>query len=69
MVMYNAPASVATLKTFYEQSLSAAGWTPGGLSTSSAESVLLNYQKGDQSVMISIASMGGNTSMVVISVP
>ncbi len=68
MVTFQAGASLATVQTFYEDSLAAAGWSSSGQPFAAGTAVLLNYQKGDQTIMITISDMGGNTCMVMIVV-
>jgi hypothetical protein len=67
-VIFQAPVDLKTVKSFYEQSLTAGGWTSSGPMVETAESVLINWQKGNQTVMLSIAGMGGNNCMVIITV-
>ena len=68
MVIFQAGASLETVQTFYEDGLAAAGWTSSAQPYAAGTAVLLNYQKGDQTIMITISDMGGNTCMVVIAV-
>jgi hypothetical protein len=67
-VIFNAPDDWKAVKTFYEQSLTTAGWTSSGPLVETEGSVLMNWQKGSQTVLLSIAGMGGNTCMVIITI-
>lgn len=68
MVTFQAGASLETIKAFYEESLKAAGWTPNGTPFASGGTVLMNWQKDNQSIMITISDMGGNSCLAVIVV-
>ncbi len=68
MVIFQAPASFEITKAFYVQNLATAGWSSTGEISGGTGTVLLNYQKSDQIIMITISDMGGNTCMVVIAV-
>jgi hypothetical protein len=68
MVMFQANASLEKVKAFYQDSLKAAGWSSNGEPVSSGKAVLMNWQKGNQTVMFTIGDIGNGTSQVVIMV-
>jgi hypothetical protein len=68
MVMFQANASLEKVKAFYQDSLKAAGWSSNGEPVSSGKAVLMNWQKDNQTVMITISDMGNDTSQVLIMI-
>jgi hypothetical protein len=66
MIMFQANASLETIVKFYTEGLTAAGWTTNGAPFSAGGAYLMNWQKGDQTVMITISEMGGGTTQVAI---
>ncbi len=68
MVTFQAGASLETVKNFYVDKLTAAGWTFGGQSFESAELSMVTWKKGNQSTTITIAAMGANDCVVTIEV-
>jgi hypothetical protein len=68
MVMFQANASLDKVGAFYQDSLIAAGWTSNGEPFSSGGATVINWQKGNQTVIITISDMGNDTSLVLIMV-
>lgn len=68
MVMFQANASLEKVKAFYQDGLKAAGWTSSGEPYSAGGATLMNWQKGNQTVMFTIGDIGNGTSQVVIMV-
>jgi len=66
MIMFQANASLEKVKAFYKDSLTKAGWTSNGEPYSAGGATLMNWQKGNQIVMITISDMGGGASVVAI---
>jgi hypothetical protein len=66
-VTFQAGASLETLKNFYVEKLTAAGWTPDGQPFESEGAILMNWKQGNQSVMITITGFGANDCFVMIS--
>jgi len=66
MVTFQARASLETVKAYYEKELTAAGWASEGQTFESAEASLVNWKKGNQSIMITLSAMGANDSVVTI---
>ncbi len=66
-VTFQAGASLETLKYFYSEKLTAAGWTSDGQSFESEGAILMNWKQGNQSVMITITVFGANDCFVMIS--
>jgi hypothetical protein len=67
MVTYQAGASLDAVKSFYEEKLAAAGWTLEGEPVESEGAVIMNWEKGNQSLMISITALGADDCLVMIS--
>jgi hypothetical protein len=66
-VTYQAGASLDAVKSFYEEKLAAAGWTLEGEPVESEGAVIMNWEKGNQSLMISITALGADDCLVMIS--
>jgi hypothetical protein len=66
MVMFQANASLDKVGAFYQDSLKAAGWTSNGEPFSSSGATVINWQKGTQTVIITISEMGNDSSLVLI---
>jgi hypothetical protein len=66
-VTFQAGASFETVKNFYLEKLTAAGWTPDGQPFESTGTIIMNWKKGSQSAMITITSIGTNECFVIIS--
>lgn len=64
MVMFQAGAGSDAVKGFYEENLTAAGWTPEGQPTESEGLVI--WKKGNESVMIVITALGADDCQVMI---
>jgi hypothetical protein len=67
MVTFQAGASLETVKNFYEEKLTAAGWAFDGQPIESGGTIIMNWKKGNQSVMISITTIGANDCLVMIA--
>jgi hypothetical protein len=66
-VTFQAGAGLEAVKKFYEEKLTAAGWTPEGQPIESEGVALMNWKKGNQSVMIMITALGANDCLVMIA--
>ncbi|RPI32598.1 MAG: hypothetical protein EHM70_08545 [Chloroflexota bacterium] len=66
-VIYQVNASVETVKAFYEEQLSDAGWTPDGAPIEASGTMLQGWKKGDQEIMITLSALSEDTTMVVIA--
>jgi hypothetical protein len=66
-VTFQTGTSLETVKNFYVEKLTAAGWTRGDF-FESAEISQVTWKKGNQSITISITSMGANDCLVTIEV-
>jgi hypothetical protein len=66
-VTFQAGVSFETVKNFYLEKLTAAGWTPDGQPFESTGTIIMNWKKGSQSAMITITSIGTNECFVIIS--
>lgn len=66
MVTFQAGAGLETVKVYYEKELKAAGWASEGQTIESAEASLVNWKKGNQSIIITLSAMGANDSVVTI---
>jgi hypothetical protein len=67
MVTFQAGASLEKVKTFYQEKLAAAGWTLDGQPIESEGAVMMNWKKGNQTVMILITALGANDCLVMIA--
>ena len=66
-VTFMAGAGLEAVKAFYQEKLTAAGWALDGKPVESEGSILMNWKKGDQSVMIMITAMGADDCLVMIA--
>jgi hypothetical protein len=66
-VTFQAGASLETVKIFYEEKLQAAGWTSSGQPFESEGTIMMNWKKGTQTVMIVITALGANDCLVMIA--
>jgi hypothetical protein len=64
-VDFQADASLETVKNFYVEKLTAAGWTPGDFLETTGMS-MKDWKKENQTVTITITAMGANVSLVSI---
>jgi hypothetical protein len=64
-VDFQTDASLETVKNFYVEKLTAAGWTPGDFSESTGISIK-DWKKGNQSINVSIISIGENKCLITI---
>jgi len=67
MVTFQAGASLEMVKAFYEEKLTAAGWALDGLPIEAEGTIIMNWKKGNQSVMISITALGASNCIVMIA--
>jgi hypothetical protein len=67
MVTFQAGASLQTVRDFYKTKLAAAGWTLDGQPIESEGAVIMNWKKGNQTVMISITALGADDCLVMIA--
>ncbi len=67
MVTFQAGANLEKVKAFYEQKLTAAGWALDGKPVESEGSIIMNWKKGSQSVMIMITAIGADDCLVMIA--
>jgi hypothetical protein len=66
-VMFQAGVGSDAVNGFYEEKLTAAGWTPDGQPTESEGLVMMNWKKGNESAMIVITARGANDCLVMIT--
>jgi hypothetical protein len=66
MVTFQAGASLETVKNYYKEKLTAAGWALDGQPTESQGAIMMNWKKGDQKVMITITTSGADDCRVMI---
>jgi hypothetical protein len=66
-VDFQTDASLETVKNFYVEKLTAAGWTPGDFSESTGISIK-DWKKGNQSINVSIISIGENKCLITIDI-
>jgi hypothetical protein len=64
-VDFQANTSSETVKNFYMEKLTAAGWTPGDFFESAGAS-MKDWKKGNQSISVSIIPIGENKCLVTI---
>jgi hypothetical protein len=67
MVTFQAGGGSDAVEGFYEEKLTAAGWTPEGQPMESEGVVMMNWKKGNESVMIVITALGANDCLVMIA--
>lgn len=68
MVTFQAGASQDTVKKYYEDQLTAAGWTSNGQPFVSAGTILENWNMGNQTISITLSAVGANDCLVMIVV-
>ncbi len=66
-VTFKAGAGFEVVKAFYKEKLAATGWILDGQPIESEGSIIMNWEKGSQSVMIMIIAIGANDCLVIIS--
>jgi len=66
-VTFMAGAGLEKVKAFYQEKLTAAGWTLDGQPIEAEGTVMMNWKKGSQTVMISITAIGANDCLVMIA--
>ncbi len=66
-VTFMAGAGFKAVKAFYEEKLTAAGWALDGKPIEAEGSIIMNWKKGSQSVMIMITAMGAEDCLVMIA--
>jgi len=67
VVTFQAGAGSDAVHGFYEGKLTAAGWTPEGQPMESEGVVMMNWGKGNESVMIVITAIGADDCLVMIA--
>jgi hypothetical protein len=66
-VTFMAGASFEAVKAFYEEKLTTAGWTVDGQPIEAEGAIIMNWKKGNQTIMISITAIGANDCLVMIA--
>jgi hypothetical protein len=66
-VTFMAGAGLEKVKAFYQEKLTAAGWTLDGQPIEAEGTVMMNWKEGAQTVMIVITAMGENDCLVMIA--
>jgi hypothetical protein len=56
------------VKKYYEDQLTAAGWTSNGQPFVSAGTILENWNMGNQTISITLSAVGANDCLVMIVV-
>jgi hypothetical protein len=66
-VTFMAGAGLEKVKAFYQEKLTAAGWTLDGQPIEAEGTIMMNWKEGAQTVMIVITAMGANDCLVMIA--
>ncbi len=67
VVTFQAGASLEAVKAFYQEQLTAAGWTSDGQPFESEGVSMMNWGKGSGSVMITVTALEANDCLVMIA--
>ncbi|MCP4538049.1 MAG: hypothetical protein GY832_12975 [Chloroflexi bacterium] len=67
MVTYESSSSFDNVQTFYEEQMSAEGWSETGDSFITSGTAMLNYTKDDQNASVTITDNDGTISVIIMS--